>query len=338
MTSSLPPLAQAWSGALGSAAANSITYPLDLVATKLQTTSSNRLRGLGGVSRLLRHIIRTEGFSGLYDGLGADTASTLVSNFLYFYFYTLLHALAARRRAASDVPLIQAIKHALTSPTAPVLLSVPTELAVGFVAGVASRAVSTPLSVVTVRLQTGDDEDNDDSNDEEESATEKAPGAATKGPPRFSEVVRRIYAEQGLAGFWAGFQPTLPLCLTPALTLLLFQLLSRLRVPRKVRPSSTGPSAAGAFLSGATANALAVAILYPLLLAKVRVQASRKRNGGGGGSMMDVWARAIQEDGWRGLYQGLAAQLVKGFVNQGVTMLVKQRIERAAVRIYSKGR
>ncbi|KAI0359228.1 mitochondrial carrier [Trametes cingulata] len=339
MTSSLPPLAQAWSGALGSAAANSITYPLDLVATKLQTTTSNRLRGLRGVLRLLRHIVRAEGVAGLYDGIGADTASTLISNFLYFYFYTLLHALVARRRAASNVPLIQAIKHALTSPTPPILLGVPAELAVGFVAGVASRAVSTPFSVVTVRLQTGDGEESDDSSDDESSIAEKAPGIPVKGPPRFADVVRRIYAEQGLAGFWAGFQPTLPLCLTPALTLLLFQLLSRLRIPRKVPSSSTRPSAAGAFLSGATANALAVAILYPLLLAKVRVQASRRRSGGvGGASMTDVWARAIKEDGWAGLYQGLAAQLVKGFVNQGVTMLVKQRIERAAVRLYSKGR
>ena len=81
MTSSLPPLAQAVSGALGSAAANSISYPLDLVATKLQTTASRsrKLDGLKGVYHLLKHIMRTEGLTGLYDGIGADTASTLIS-------------------------------------------------------------------------------------------------------------------------------------------------------------------------------------------------------------------------------------------------------------------
>ena len=41
--------------------------------------------------------------------------------------------------------------------------------------------------------------------------------------------------------------------------------------------------------------------------------------------MADVWIDAVQAEGWAGLYQGLAAQLVKGFVSQGVTMLVKQR-------------
>ncbi len=82
MTSSLPPLAQAWSGALGSATANSISYPLDLVATKLQTARSRKLQGLPGVLRLLKHVLHTEGFTGLYDGLSADTASTLVSKYV----------------------------------------------------------------------------------------------------------------------------------------------------------------------------------------------------------------------------------------------------------------
>ncbi|OJT01630.1 Peroxisomal nicotinamide adenine dinucleotide carrier [Trametes pubescens] len=333
MTSSLPPLAQAWSGALGSATANSISYPLDLVATKLQTARSRKLQGLPGVLRLLKHVLRTEGFTGLYDGLSADTASTLVSNFLYFYFYTLLHALAARRKATSSTPFAKAVKEAITCQTRPTLLSVPAELAVGFVAGVASRAVSTPLSVVTVRMQTetddDDDDDDDDDSDDETSATQNR-------SPHLFEVVRRIYSEEGLAGFWSGFQPTLPLCLTPAITLLLFQLLSRLRITRN---SPTHPSAVGAFLSGATANALATAILYPLLLAKVRVQASRKQPGRAGTmSTTDIWAQALKTGGWAGLYQGLSAQLIKGFVNQGVTMLVKQRIERVAVRLYSRAK
>ncbi|CDO72618.1 hypothetical protein BN946_scf184985.g37 [Trametes cinnabarina] len=327
MTSSLPPLAQALSGALGSATANSISYPLDLVATRLQTTSSrsNRLRGLRGILYVLRHVLRTEGLAGLYDGLAADTASTLISNFLYFYFYTLLHAVVARRRAGTNAPLLTTLKRAIASPTAPVLLDVPTELAVGFLAGVASRAMSTPLSVVTVRLQTWENDEDADSSDDEENDPMTSRSRPLKKSPQFSEVIQNIYANQGLSGSWAGFKPTLPLCLTPALTLLLFQLLSRLRLPgRHLGPSThLQPSALSAFLSGATANALAVACVYPLLLAKVRVQAARK--GGDVSSMTDVWLRAINEEGWRGLYQGLVAQLVKGFVNQGVTMLVKQR-------------
>ena len=120
-----------------------------------------------------------------------------------------------------------------------------------------------------------------------------------------------------------GFRPTLPLCLTPALTFLFMQLINHLRLPRK-SSSPSSQSALGAFLSGATANALAITMLYPLLLAKVRVQASRARSGHVP-SMTDVWAAALRSEGWRGLYAALGAQILKGFVSQGVTMLVKQR-------------
>lgn len=46
MTSTLPPLAQALSGALGSAFANVASYPLDLAATKLQNTAPKEKQGL----------------------------------------------------------------------------------------------------------------------------------------------------------------------------------------------------------------------------------------------------------------------------------------------------
>lgn len=96
MTSTLPPLVQAFSGAIGSATANALVYPLDLVATRLQTTSSKRLRGecqptqavkqinifclgFNGILLALQHVLSAEGWSGLYDGLSTDTAATIVS-------------------------------------------------------------------------------------------------------------------------------------------------------------------------------------------------------------------------------------------------------------------
>lgn len=76
MTSSLPPLVQATSGALGSALANLLTYPLDLVATRAQTAPTPAHRR---ALRILKHALRTEGLAGLYAGLAPDTASTLLS-------------------------------------------------------------------------------------------------------------------------------------------------------------------------------------------------------------------------------------------------------------------
>ncbi|KAI0087111.1 mitochondrial carrier domain-containing protein [Irpex rosettiformis] len=330
MTSTLPPLIQAFSGSIGSAAANTIVYPLDLVTTRLQTTSSRKLRGLRGILLTLRHIIYVEGWSGLYDGLNADTAATLLSNFLYFYFYTFLRRIVARRK-----PSLPRGKGRAT----PVLLSAPKELGIGFLAGLASRAISQPLSVITVRLQTEGEVDEGDSSSEDgenaQSDTERRVGAAG--------IVKKIYNEQGLEGFWGGFTTTVPLCLSPAITLFLFQLFQRLiTLWRPHKQTSLGtPSAGSAFLGAAFSNATATALLYPLILAKTQLQAhkkSLKENGNadwesqksklredGGMNMLSIWERTVRKEGVGGLYQGLEAQITKGFVSEGVKMMVKQR-------------
>lgn len=128
---------------------------------------------------------------------------------MYFYFYTVLHALAARRRAhVPHVPFHTALRQALTLSTSPVLLGVPTELAVGFIAGVASRAISTPLGVLTVRLQSGED-DSDETGNESEAGDADEQSKAKRMRDGIMTVIRSIYAEQGIRGFWAGQYPFL---------------------------------------------------------------------------------------------------------------------------------
>jgi hypothetical protein len=70
------------------------------------------------------------------------------------------------------------------------------ELVLGFIAGVASRAVSSPLNIVTLRLQTerSNEEDEDDSDLVSESTQSTG----------VTDVVKLIYKEEGLAGFWRG--------------------------------------------------------------------------------------------------------------------------------------
>jgi solute carrier family 25 (peroxisomal adenine nucleotide transporter), member 17 len=91
---------------------------------------------------------------------------------------------------------------------------------------------------------------------------------------------------------------------------------------------------------------LAVTILYPLLLAKTRLQARKKNTNrlihsrGKEESqnplralqsvLKDAYERPVASTGGKaagipGLYQGLEMQIVKGFLNQGITFLVKGR-------------
>lgn len=82
MTSTLPPIVQAFSGAIGSASANALIYPLDLVVTRVQLHPPNdqkKPRGLQGAIQILQHLIKKYGSSSLYDGLWSDTCATLLS-------------------------------------------------------------------------------------------------------------------------------------------------------------------------------------------------------------------------------------------------------------------
>ncbi|KAJ7286963.1 mitochondrial carrier domain-containing protein [Mycena rebaudengoi] len=300
MTSTLPPLVQAFSGAIGSASANTLTYPLDLVTTRLQLDSpqkASKSSGLQGAVRILRTIIKKHGLGALYTGLGTDTGATLLSNFFYFYFYAFLRYLLTR------------------------------QILLGFAAGVASRAVSTPLTIVTLRLQA------ENENEDEEKAASDEPSTGVSG------IVKKIYKEDGILGFWRGFKTTILVSLNPAMTLALFQVFRR---------SGANPKPSQAFLGAAISNSIAAMILYPLMLAKTRLQASSATsmsevladayNGSGRSRGELPTAHGIRKPGIPGLYQGLEMQIVKGFLSQGVTFLVKGRVEQIIVQMYSRQR
>lgn len=117
-------------------------------------------------------------------------------SFLYFYAYSFLRKLVQKRQLASSVSIpgsgngVNDIKKA-----ASLALSVPQELGIGFLAGVLSRLVSTPLSVITVRLQSESVKDDRDDGE---------------GDVGILATARNIYRDDGLFGFWKGWYSKLP--------------------------------------------------------------------------------------------------------------------------------
>ncbi|KAI5890095.1 mitochondrial carrier [Schizophyllum commune H4-8] len=378
MTSTLPPIVQAVSGAIGSASANALVYPLDLITSRIQLEKSPRRQN---PIHILRDIVDHHGLSALYTGLSPDTIATLLSNFFYYYFYSFFRSLVLRKQGSSG----KKVKPAL---------SIVQELALGLIAGAASRAISTPLNIVTLRMQNARDEDQSDTSSDESSdvsSDAEDNGSASS----LSGVVKDIYEREGLVGFWRGFKTTLLLCLNPSLTLAVYQLCMRvILLPQTRRLRSAGktaiinPSPGQAFIGGAVASSIASTILYPLILAKIRVQASstlsdnfldvlreaysgkfneRRHHGYGAPLASDdtpsfsdvvkekvpveevyeaqekavhegkgraLHARKARPTGLAAVYQGLEMQILKGFFGQGVTFLVKRRIEQLVVDAY----
>jgi len=294
-----------------------------LIRPRKQKKSS----GIRGAIRILRGIIKKHGIQDLYVGLGSDTGATLLSNFFYFYFYAFLRYLLTRRRLSLNYKPSH-----LAHPHKPTLVE---EILLGFIAGVASRAVSTPLNIVTVKLQIEQESEGDEDMGEK---AESVPG-----------VVKKIYREDGIWGFWRGFKTTVLLSLNPALTLALFQVYRRILM-RASAMTGVDPSPGQAFVGAAVSNSIAASILYPLMLAKTRLQASsatsmrevlhdaytgRGRSRATNGLLLNS---ASKNKGIPGLYQGLEMQIVKGFLSQGVTFLVKGRVEQLIVETYSRRR
>lgn len=112
--------------------------------------------------------------------------------------------------------------------SAPPILGALEELAIGCLAGVVAKGIVSPLSMVTVRMQTskkkkeeveggqkGDKTLVDEGGVESRKAARDADSDSESedgsygGSPSALKIAKEIYDEQGLAGFWSGFSSTI---------------------------------------------------------------------------------------------------------------------------------
>lgn len=209
------------------------------------------------------------------------------------------------------------------------------ELAVGWVSGAAVRAVVMPCSVVVAKAQ-----------------TRGMDGEAAGGGTGVREIAREIHEEKGLKGFWAGYQAAMVLTMNPSLTFMLHAVLSR-SLPRQLREK---PGAMTTFLLSASSKAIASAIMYPFSLAKTRLMVGGKKEKAyekdaekeiqGSGrrqqlerevlkdTLLSTLLGIIEHEGYSGLYEGLELEVFKGFLSHGITMVVKQIVQRFVVKMW----
>jgi len=322
----------------------------------------------------LYRLTRRKGLTGLYNGFAAETLSTLLSSFIYFYLYSALHKYALRRNASAallsassssvaKVEVNPAGVGGMTAETTRVRsrrtggaggvgkLGAGEELLIGLISGVVSKGFVLPLSAVSVRQQLASDHNDHANGDGDDHRSSRSyyqrehspirPSHKAKGKGRAStshsevafnstfdqpshpktawQTFQTIMAERGPLGLWSALPPSIPLALLPALTLYIHQALLALLIPARHRAH---PPGAVTFLVGALSNALATVPLYPLIIVKVLSQAGTYSDAKG---RLDTFKMILGDRGLGGLYQGIGGQLVKGFVQQGVMMLLKQR-------------
>ncbi|ORZ38008.1 mitochondrial carrier domain-containing protein [Catenaria anguillulae PL171] len=301
-SNSLPPFGHALSGSAGALIALALTYPLDIIKTRMQVQSGALLKKSNrafvededlvpeytSMWHAFQSILGNEGIEGLYAGLPAGLLGTASSNFAYFFWYQTIREYHARRA---------------TGPT-----STAVELALGALAGALSQLTTIPVSVVITRQQT----------------TPKARRMT------FSETWMSIVREEGVTALWKGLKPSMVLVSNPAITFGMFERLKTLVVGKQAgRPLSSGE----VFVIGAMAKTLATVVTYPYIMAKVRLQWKPPKEHAHNPelqfkSAMDVLRKVLKAEGLVGWYKGMQPQILKAVLSQALLFVLKDKIDK----------
>ncbi|KAK5267263.1 hypothetical protein LTR99_006450 [Exophiala xenobiotica] len=351
-TALLEALGHAISGSIGSSISNAALYPIDLIITRLQI--QRQLRGKDqshpsdteykSFTDAVQKIYNNEGgIAGLFTGLAQDTAKTIADSFIFFLLYTYFRNRRLVRHAnAHSLPALE-------------------ELSVGFLAGSLTKLATTPIANVVTRKQAAAllASKDPDTNRNQQGGGFKVPNT--------HQIIQDILSERGLLGFWSGYSASLVLTLNPSLTFFLFETLKKALLPRHKRAQ---PPASLTFLLSAISKATASSITYPFSLAKARLQAggaaaksslstspddadadadadaeterkvvdddipSKQGRAAARATIFSTVRAIAQTEGLTSLYEGLHLEIVRAFFSHGLTMLVKQAIQRFLVRAY----
>ncbi len=267
---------------------------------------------------------------GLYTGVGQDTGKTIADAFFFFLIYSFLR----ERRVA---------RHAKVNGGTKVSLPALEELGVGFVAGSLTKLATSPIANIVTRKQAAALMNTRQDNTQQ---------TTSNAPPSTRQIARDILSEKGILGFWSGYSASLVLTLNPSITFFLFESLKKI-VLRRERRQNPPPSLT--FLLSAISKACASSLTYPFSLAKARLQAggmsSRKEESDekkvgvndyshketGHAARATIFSTVLtiaQTEGPLALYEGLHVEVLRAFFSHGITMLVKQFIQQALVKVY----
>ncbi|KAK3399235.1 mitochondrial carrier domain-containing protein [Sordaria brevicollis] len=360
----LPSLLHASSGAGGTIISTLLTYPLDLVNTRLKVQRQLRADGAiaeedgyNGIVDAFEAIYEREGgLKAFFAGLGADLGKSAADSFLFFLFYTWFRA----KRLRVNEPYLKVLE----------------ELLVGAAAGACAKLFTTPVSNVVTRRQTANlisssSRSNPSTPTSEGSPIRPLSPTSPTSPPSspsrvsqpdlsFTDTILAIYHERGLLnGLWAGYSASLVLTLNPSMTFFLQQILKRVLVSKEKWEE---PGGAITFVIAALSKVVATSLTYPFQIAKARVMVSSpsgsssrrssetegNRDGEKGGvtrakektkkavpeTIFSTVRRIAQTEGVKALYDGIGGELLKAFFNHGLTMLSKDIIHGLIIQLY----
>ncbi|XP_015880005.1 peroxisomal nicotinamide adenine dinucleotide carrier [Ziziphus jujuba] len=344
-------------GAGGGIIAQIITYPLQTVNTRQQTERSAK-KGLakqpsnssGSNNTLVQilHVIRTEGWGGLYSGLKPSLLGTAASQGIYYYFYQVFknkaEAVAAARRdkghGDGTVGMIS-------------------WLVVAAIAGSLNVLLTNPIWVLVTRMQTHTQAERKILEERKEDLLREASESSLRNstlqdklaeldslkprPYGTLHAVREVFSEAGITGFWKGIIPTLIMVCNPSIQFMIYETsLKHLRAKRAANKwGSKRVTALEVFFLGALAKLGATVTTYPLLVVKSRLQAKQEIGGNitlRYSGTLDAIVKMIRHEGLPGFYKGMSTKIVQSVFAASVLFMVKEEIIKAYMLLEHKHR
>lgn len=355
----------ALAGAMGSLFAAVVLYPLDVVKTRQQVAveGDSTTEGEHHHQHHINHqhhihhhhhhgkkrpsnmfalcwvIYRAEGLEGLFAGLSSKMAHTLFASFAYFYWYAMLKQAAERRSGKT--------------------ITTGMNLIVAAAAGALNMSMTLPLEMINTRAQiTASDSESDSDGD----VAKTEPKVEHKG---MWQLTKEIYAEGGLLAFWKGYIPSLVLVTNPSINFTVFDKLKlRMQQWKTQRVSGGGDvkrlvalTMFEAFVIAAIAKAIATILTYPIIRAKVLMQAQKthlesedattKTDASNpqaahkhhherkdyGDSMLAVLQNIGAREGLPGFFKGCSAQLFNTVLKSALLLMTKEQIYTYTMRV-----
>ncbi|XP_037939734.1 peroxisomal membrane protein PMP34 [Teleopsis dalmanni] len=284
------------SGAAGGCIAMSTFYPLDTVRSRLQLEDPEKNGEARSTVKVLKEIILNEGVRSLYRGLAPVLQSLCISNFVYFYTFHCLKAIAVESNSKSKQSALL-------------------DLLLGSVAGIINVLTTTPFWVVNTRLRMRD-----------------IAGTSSEVNKFYTSLfsgLQYIARTEGVRGLWSGTVPSLILVSNPALQFMMYEMLKRNVV------SFTGNeiSSFGYFIIGALAKAFATVLTYPLQLVQTKqrhrtskssedkLSAKAKDIG-----MIEMMISILKFQGFKGLFRGLEAKILQTVLTAALMFTAYEKI------------
>eukprot|EP01119_Soliformovum_irregulare_P019390 TRINITY_DN6123_c0_g1_i5.p1 TRINITY_DN6123_c0_g1~~TRINITY_DN6123_c0_g1_i5.p1 ORF type:complete len:249 (+),score=45.70 TRINITY_DN6123_c0_g1_i5:51-797(+) len=136
------------------------------------------------------------------------------------------------------------------------------------------------------------------------------------------DAAKKIFQEEGIAGFWAGIIPALILVSNPTIQYVVFERLKRnLSRGRSLTPNMV-------FLLGAISKAIATVATYPYLVIKTRLQAKSDSYNGTWHALTEM----LQTEGISGFYKGISSKILQSVLNAALMFMLQDQLVKLILR------